>query len=157
MNIPEQFPTWARGKRPKWASDAKFERDAPFQRSFDELHRLSRYSRKHPTRSEKILWEHLKGYQLGERFTRQRVVCGYIADFFCKKLSLIIEVDGKYHKPERDSIRDRWLVKHNFTVLRFTNKHIDSDINGVIRTIITAISLSSHSAIMSGRRGQKPE
>jgi very-short-patch-repair endonuclease len=59
----------------------------------------------------------LKGYQ----FHRQRPVLKYIADFFCKELNLIIELDGITHegKREEDIIRQNDLEEHGYNVKRF--------------------------------------
>jgi len=60
--------------------------------------------RKSMTKAEACLWKYvlrargLKGYP----FRRQRPVLNYIVDFFCKELSLIIEVDGITHSWEEE-------------------------------------------------------
>jgi len=63
----------------------------------------------------------MKGYQ----FRRQRPVLNYIADFMCKELLLIIEVDGITHDSQegyrRDQKKDADLRAAGFTVLRFSN------------------------------------
>ena len=54
------------------------------------------------TKAEACLWRYvlrarkMKGYS----FRRQRPVLHYIADFMCKELKLIIEVDGITHQFE---------------------------------------------------------
>ncbi len=59
----------------------------------------------------------------------------YIADFMCKELMLIIEVDGITHQDERvmknDKIRQRRLEEYGFTVLRFTNNEVLRQMEGV--------------------------
>lgn len=93
--------------------------------------------RKSMTKAEACLWKYilrargLKGYQ----FRRQRPVLTYIADFFCKELSLIIEVDGITHSDEAISIHDKQrqneLERAGFTVLRFTDEEVLHGIDGV--------------------------
>jgi very-short-patch-repair endonuclease len=92
--------------------------------------------RKDMTKAEACLWKYvlrargLKGYQ----FRRQRPVLNYIADFMCKELMLIIEVDGITHLDEKvianDKIRQQRLENLGFTVLRFSDsevlKHIEN-------------------------------
>lgn len=77
----------------------------------------------------------MQGYQ----FRRQRPVLNYIADFLCKELMLIIEVDGLTHDWEsaalNDTIRQQKLEKVGFTVLRFSDDEVLNDIQNVIRTI----------------------
>ncbi|PHN08113.1 endonuclease domain-containing protein [Flavilitoribacter nigricans] len=83
--------------------------------------------RKSMTKSEACLWKYvlrarkMRGYQ----FRRQRPVLNYIADFMCKELLLIIEVDGITHDdPDaflRDMKRDERLKEVGFTTLRFSS------------------------------------
>ncbi len=90
--------------------------------------------RKEMTKAEACLWKYvlraskLKGYP----FRRQRPVLNYIADFMCKELMLIIEVDGGIHEvPEvmiKDKIRQQALEEAGFTVLRFTNEEVLTNI-----------------------------
>jgi very-short-patch-repair endonuclease len=82
------------------------------------------------TKSEACLWKYvlrarmLKGYQ----FRRQRPVLNFIADFMCKELSLVIEVDGNYHTweetVEKDKIKTRAIEEAGFTLLRFTDEDV---------------------------------
>jgi len=64
----------------------------------------------------------------GYRFRRQAPIGPYIADFFCPKARLIIEVDGTFHGDAdqygRDEARSRWLEAHGCRVIRFWNKHV---------------------------------
>ena len=73
----------------------------------------------------------MKGFQ----FRRQRPVLNYIADFMCKELMLVIEVDGSIHGLEdirkKDAIRQKALEDAGFTVLRFTNDEVLKNINSV--------------------------
>ena len=93
------------------------------------------------TKAEVYLWKFVlrasgvKGYP----FRRQRPVLEYIADFMCKNLNLIIEVDGESHSwpgvPERDAIRQKRLEEAGFRVIRFTNEEVLSDLDGVAKRI----------------------
>ena len=75
-----------------------------------------------PTLTENILWQALRGSQLGVGFRRQAVVGRYIADFLAPALKLVVEVDGGYHaSPARvraDARRDRDLATLGYRVLR---------------------------------------
>jgi very-short-patch-repair endonuclease len=63
-----------------------------------ELKYLARELRKNMTLSEVLLWNELKHKQiLGCDFDRQRPIGNFIVDFYCKELSLVIEIDGDTH------------------------------------------------------------
>lgn len=73
---------------------------------------------------------------------RQRSIHNFIADFMCKELMLIIEVDGYSHnfKTDEDMTRDKILAGFGFTTLRFSDKEIMDDLPNVKRTIETWIA-----------------
>ena len=95
-----------------------------------KLKNFARHMRKKGTKAEAALWKYglkarkMKGYQ----FRRQRPILNYIADFMCKELNLIIEVDGITHQDDeqlmRDKRRDLDLNEAGFTVLRFTDEMV---------------------------------
>jgi very-short-patch-repair endonuclease len=59
---------------------------------------IGRALRNNMTKAEASLWKYaLKNKQRGYTFNRQRPVLSYVADFMCKDLKLIIEVDGSTH------------------------------------------------------------
>jgi very-short-patch-repair endonuclease len=102
-----------------------------------ELKHLASKLRKEMTKAESCLWKYvlrarmMKGYP----FRRQRPVLNYIADFMCKELNLIIEVDGISHDHAEqilhDKIRQQKLEKAGFTVLRFEDEDVLHHINQV--------------------------
>lgn len=106
-----------------------------------DLRELARKLRKESTPAEIRLWsELLRGKKMkGYQFLRQRPVLNYIADFMCKKLKLIIEVDGSSHGFEskwyKDQARQKELEEYGFTVLRFS----DDEIFNQIRNVSSAI------------------
>lgn len=89
------------------------------------------------TKAEACLWKYvLRAGQLkGFQFRRQRPVLNYIADFMCKELMLIIEVDGITHHFEgaiyKDDIRQKELENAGYTVLRFNDEDILNSIEHV--------------------------
>ena len=92
------------------------------------------------TKSEKILWDKLKNNQLdGLKFRRQHPISLYIADFYCHKLKLIIEVDGGYHYTKeqipKDEERTKILEFNGIRVIRFSNDEILSNIKKVLKEI----------------------
>lgn len=94
--------------------------------------------RKNSTDAEKVLWRHLKAKQLdGLKFRRQEQIGRFIADFVCYEKGLIIEADGGQHasEKEKDDERTLWLNSQGFTVLRFWNNEILTNIDGVMEAI----------------------
>ncbi len=93
------------------------------------------------TKAEACLWKYaLKSKQLhGYQFRRQRPVSKYIADFMCKELMLIIEVDGITHTfeeaLEKDTQREKALNELGFTVMRFIDNEILTQIQEVKRIL----------------------
>lgn len=93
--------------------------------------------RKEMTKAEACLWKYVlrAGTMKGFQFRRQRPVLRYIADFMCKELMLVIEVDGSIHHLEEviknDAERQKVLEEAGFTVLRFTNEEVLENIQAV--------------------------
>jgi very-short-patch-repair endonuclease len=106
-----------------------------------KLKGLARHLRKNSTKAEIRLWsELLRARKMsGCQFLRQRPVLNFIADFMCKELKLIIEVDGITHHTEKqwykDQERRNELEQNGFTILRFTDDEIISDLKNVSRVI----------------------
>ena len=94
--------------------------------------------RKTATRQEKRLWyDFLSGHAL--RFQRQKVIGGYIVDFYCHAAKLVIELDGVQHSEAAaklyDEERTRFLEASDLRVLRFSNTEIDEHFARVCRII----------------------
>ncbi|MBR3963228.1 MAG: DUF559 domain-containing protein [Oscillospiraceae bacterium] len=90
------------------------------------------------TKEEKHLWyDFLKGYHVP--FLRQKVIDDYIADFYCHKARLVIELDGSQHYTEygllKDEIRTEKIEKRDLTVLRIPNGEINHNFEGICRFI----------------------
>ena len=96
------------------------------------------------TKAESVLWECLRGTQLGFQFRRQHPIYGYIPDFVCLKKRLVVEVDGGYHfvgnQPLSDEERTRYLKQYGFDVIRFTNDEVLTNIELVIKKIQQAMN-----------------
>lgn len=104
------------------------------------LRQLSRQLRKGMTDAESLLWSKIRSKQLKRRqFYRQKIIGNYIADFYCPKSDLIIELDGGQHYTkegkEKDVIRDNYMESLGLRVLRFSDKEIFENLNGVLETI----------------------
>ena len=96
--------------------------------------------RRNETIAEKLLREKLRNNQLeGLKFRRQHPVNIYIADFYCHKFKLIIELDGDYHNQEeqkqKDEVRTEVLGLNDLKIIRFKNEEVEQDINQVLTTI----------------------
>ena len=98
----------------------------------------ARRFRKAMTREEKILW----GYYLRKypvRFHRQYAIGRYIADFYCRKAKLVIELDGSQHFMKdgaaHDCQRTAFMKQFGILVLRFMNKEILTNLSGVCEYI----------------------
>ena len=81
------------------------------------------------------------------RFQRQKAIGNYIADFYCARARLVIELDGGGHyTPEqtgKDEMRTKDLESMNLTVVRICNLDIDRNFSGVCEYIdLTVRSLS---------------
>jgi BirA family biotin operon repressor/biotin-[acetyl-CoA-carboxylase] ligase len=93
------------------------------------------------TPAERILWRHLARSQLGVKFSRQMPVGPFFADFLCRERRLVVELDGISHdrEPDRDASRDAWMQANGYRVLRFTNRDVLSNVEGVVRAIRQAL------------------
>ena len=109
---------------------------------------LAKVLRKNMTPWERKLWyEYLRYYPV--RFQRQKAIGNYIADFYCAKARLVIELDGGGHytaeQAEKDADRTKELEAMDSTVLRICNLDIDRDFRGVCEYIdlkVNNLSLS---------------
>ena len=99
---------------------------------------FARELRKNPTEAESFLWDHLHIIK-GIRFKRQHPILYFIADFYCHKAKLIVEVDGEYHNiPEQylyDKNRDNELNELGLKVIRFTNEQVLFEIENTLYVI----------------------
>jgi len=98
----------------------------------------ARLLRERMTRSEELLWERLRGKQIcGLRFRRQHPIDMFIADFYCHKVRLVIEIDGEIHKQQKeyDIGRSAEMGKYDIKVIRFSNEEVEFEIDKVIRII----------------------
>ena len=104
------------------------------------LKRFSQELRKNMTDAERLVWSRLRRKQLkGLQVYRQRIIGNYIVDFYCPNAKLVIELDGGQHFTEeglkKDAVRDIWINSQGFTVLRFSDEEVLSDLDGVIEKI----------------------
>lgn len=96
--------------------------------------------RRNLTPSERRLWQALRAEQLGVKFRRQQPIGPYIADFVALKAKLIVEVDGGGHSGARDQLRDAFLTREGYTVLRVWNHEVDQALEAVLVSIVQALN-----------------
>ena len=101
--------------------------------------------RKNMTPAETVLWMHLKAGLEGYKFRRQHPIGIYIADFYCHRAKLIIELDGSIHQlaevQQNDNKREADLLEWGYQVIRFSNEEVFNKINFVLNRILADIKL----------------
>ena len=103
---------------------------------------LAKNLRKDATPQENRLWYgFLSKYEI--RFQRQKAIDNFIADFYCHKAKLIIEIDGSQHHTavgkEKDGFRTYTLEGYGLKVIRFTNSQIDDNFIAVCKYIDSVV------------------
>lgn len=106
---------------------------------------IAKMLRKNMTKEEKHLWyDFLQSYPV--RFSRQKILGKYIADFYCAEANLVIELDGSEHYTEEgrqhDNERTEFLSQYGLTVIRFTNFDIHDRFQGVCSYIDRVVKQS---------------
>jgi len=109
--------------------------------------RNAEYLRNNETPTEKLLWKKIRNNQLGVRIRRQHPIGDYIADFYCHKAKLVIELDGKYHDSQSqrkiDKLRDEVFEEFGLHLLHFSDDVVINDMASVISQIKTVLSVGS--------------
>jgi len=103
-----------------------------------DLKSLAKDLRRNMTLSEVLLWNELRKKQmLGYDFDRQKPINNFIVDFYCKELSLAIEIDGDTHiyRYDYDDERQKTLEKLGVHFLRFEDIEVKRNMNNVLRVI----------------------
>ncbi|ODU67224.1 MAG: hypothetical protein ABT11_20685 [Novosphingobium sp. SCN 66-18] len=100
--------------------------------------------------AERLLWRYLSRAQTGAKFSRQMPVGPFFADFLCREMRLVVELDGFSHEArlDEDAARDRWFAANGYHVLRFTNATVLGNVDGVVAAI--------RGAVMEGREQAHP-
>ena len=98
--------------------------------------------RKNMTKEERHLWyDYLRNYPI--KFSRQKVLGKYIADFYSAEAKIIIELDGSQHYDEeikeKDMIRTEYLKKYGLKVVRIPNIEVNRNFKGVCAYIDRAV------------------
>ncbi|MDM8158540.1 endonuclease domain-containing protein [Labilibaculum sp. K2S] len=105
---------------------------------FHEIIKCKSKLKQNTTKSEDLLWKHIRKRQLlGRKFIRQHAIVYesyadeyffFVPDFYCEAEKLAIELDGKIHDftKERDENRDKILTNLNITVVRVKNEELSN-------------------------------
>jgi len=98
--------------------------------------------RRNTTDAERRLWAAPRDRRLqGYKFRRQHPIGPFIVDFACTKHHLVIEADGGQHdESPSDARRTAWLEGQGWRVIRFWNNDILANTEGVVSTILQALS-----------------
>ena len=103
----------------------------------------SRTLRREATPAERKLWFEFLSY-LPEKFTRQKPLGSYIADFYCSSARLVIEIDGDSHftaeREDYEEQRTAVLAGMNVRVIRFTNLEVREHFEAVCMRIEKALA-----------------
>ena len=103
-----------------------------------ELVSRARELRRDMTKEERRLWfDYLRTYPV--RFSRQKALGRYIADFYCAQAGLVLELDGSQHyepeEQEKDAQRTAYLEKYSIHVVRIPNNEVTGNFRGVCEYI----------------------
>lgn len=104
-----------------------------------------KYLRRNQTEPEKQFWNLVRNKQVrGLKFRRQHQVGKYIVDFYCPSVRLIVEIDGETHASEagklNDNIRTRFLQSHGYKVVRYTNREVIGNLDGVYQDLLKQLN-----------------
>ena len=103
----------------------------------------ARELRKELTQAEQTFWLRLKERFPQYKFRRQHPISIYVADFYCHKFRLVIEIDGSIHDSAdvkiNDEKRQKDLEDLKLTVIRFSNEQIKNDVENVLQFVSSTI------------------
>lgn len=111
------------------------------RKRWSETNDRARSLRKGDNIAEALLWDELKGRKLGGyKFVRQFPIGAYFADFLCREMRLVVEVDGSQHADNAyDSRRDEHMRAEGYSVLRVWNIDVLKRRKEVCDTILAAL------------------
>lgn len=102
--------------------------------------------RRRSTRTEFVLWRHLRDRQLaGCKFVRQEPIGPYFADFACRERHLVVEVDGGQHADSAaDARRDATMRDFGYRTIRVWNNDVLGNIEGVLEMLRAELEEAPH-------------
>jgi very-short-patch-repair endonuclease len=103
--------------------------------------RRARELRKIENGAEDLLWHELRGRRLnGYKFVRQLPIGPYFADFACREINLVVEVDGSQHATQpRDRFRDETMNRNGWSVLRVWHADAMTSKQAILETIVAVL------------------
>ena len=106
---------------------------------------LAKQLRREMTKEERHLWyDFLRSYPV--RFSRQKVLGKYIADFYSAEAKMVIELDGSQHyEPDniqKDNERTEFLKGYGLKIIRIPNNEVAQNFRGVCEYIDAAVKQS---------------
>ncbi len=99
---------------------------------------FARELRNDSTFEEQKVWKLLRNRRYKNlKFRRQHVIEGFVVDFYCHELKLVIEIDGKVHEKQKDydELRKLLIEEKGFIVIRISNEDINRDMNNLLQKI----------------------
>ena len=105
----------------------------------------AKFLRNNMTKEEKNLWyDYFKNCSV--RFSRQKVLGKYIADFYSAEAKLVIELDGSQHFEKENRIYDEkrteFLEQYGIKIIRIPNSEINNNFEGICRYLDKQIEQS---------------
>lgn len=151
QNQPPSIPPCQGGGLPPSLDKGRAGEGFAFNSAFlpynKNLTALARENRSNPTKAETKIWRQiLRMRQFAQyKFLRQKPIGGYIVDFYCSELRLVIEIDGDSHVEtlEYDLERTRLLNALGLQVIRYTNDEIIHNIEGVYHDLSQRIGVQA--------------
>ncbi len=103
----------------------------------------SKQLKRNMTDAERLLWHYLRGRR-DFSFRKQAPIGNYIVDFVCISRKLVIELDGARHgdadNRAHDTVRDAFLWRSGYTVLRFWNDEVFNKMDAVLDAIYSGLT-----------------
>ena len=93
--------------------------------------------RRNQSDAEQKFWLQVRNRRLRDyKFRRQATIGPFITDFLCAGRMLIVELDGGQHNEEADASRTRYLEAQGYTVMRFWNNEVLTNMEGALQTVL---------------------
>ena len=109
------------------------------QKITPEKRDLAKELRRNMTPAEKLLWAKLRTNRLnGYHFRRQQIIDGFIVDFYCHSVGLVIEIDGPIHQQQKDYDQERTqlLIERGLHLIRFQNQEVMNELDTALQNIL---------------------
>lgn len=100
--------------------------------------RRARALRQSDNDAEWRFWLEVRNRRMnGYKFVRQEPIGPYFADFACRDLKLVVELDGSQHAGEvRDTVRNRFMNENGWSVARFWSFDVLQNRTAVLETVV---------------------